>query len=227
MQLHYKTDQVDHVSCHAPSCIPPTSLVYLLPSYTSTLHITALCHPPTYPHQPPTHTHTTPKGPSHLQEARLLLTGGQSLQVESKQCPLQVADGRVTDVATWITAHTRHPLGEENRSRGAETFTLPAQTHNKPHHMTAPVHHICRQPNTHTQTQHSLSPPSPYLACSRWHQQRTTTDQYYWAACLPRGVEGGQCRSRAILRPYIIASTIFSHFEWCVRACIILHSLAC
>ena len=176
MQLHYKTDQVVHVSCHAPSCIPPTSLVYLLPSYTSTLHITALCHPPTYPHQPPTHTHPTPKGPSHLQEARLLLTGGQSLQVESKQCPLQAADGHVTEVATWITAHTRHPLGEENRSRGAEKLTLPAQTHNKPHHiMSAPVPQICRHTNTHTgmhahtDTTLRLSPPSPHLACSRWH----------------------------------------------------------
>ena len=38
----------------------------------------------------------------------------------SEQCPLQVADGHVTDVATWVTAHTSHPLGGENRSRREE-----------------------------------------------------------------------------------------------------------
>ena len=149
---------------HLYTCYLPT------PLHCTSQH----CHPPTYSHQLPTHTHPTPKGPSHLQEARLLLTGGQSLQVESKQCPLQVADGHVTEVATWITAHTRHPLGEENRSRGAEKLTLPPQTHNKPHHMSAPGPQICRHTNTHTgmhahtDTTHSLSSPSPPLACSRW-----------------------------------------------------------
>ena len=38
----------------------------------------------------------------------------------SEQCPLQVADGHLTDIATWVTAHTSHPLGGENQSRREE-----------------------------------------------------------------------------------------------------------
>ena len=66
----------------------------------------------------PMHLLPSPEGPSHLKEARLPLIGGQSLQVVSEQCPLQVADGHVTDVATWVTAHTSHPLRGESQSRG-------------------------------------------------------------------------------------------------------------
>ena len=32
----------------------------------------------------------------------------------SEQCPLKAADGHVTDIVTWVTAHTSHPLRGEN-----------------------------------------------------------------------------------------------------------------
>ena len=160
--LHNSSSRPHLLPCtvlYSPNITGTVTFLHLYTSHHSTLPPS---HVPTLTSH--THTHTTPKGPSNLQEARLLLIGGQSLQVESKQCPLQVADGHVTVVATWITAHTSHSLGEENRSRGAEKLTLPPQTHNKPHHMSAPVPQICRHTNTHTDTTQSfLSLSSPRL----------------------------------------------------------------
>ena len=58
----------------------------------------------------------SPEGPSHLQEARLSLIGGQSLQVVSEQCPLQVADGHVTDVDH--STYEPYPERREFEQRG-------------------------------------------------------------------------------------------------------------
>ena len=76
--------------------------------------------PPSHtPHHPPTHPTTIPSTlPSrtpHLQEASLPLVGRQPLQVMGEQGSLQVADGHVADVATWVTAHASHSLGGEEK----------------------------------------------------------------------------------------------------------------
>ena len=81
----------DHVHHHRPPSThtpQPTTIHYC---------------PPTYPH-PPSRT-------PHLQEASLPLVGRQPLQVMGEQGSLQVADGHVADVATWVTAHASHSLG--------------------------------------------------------------------------------------------------------------------
>ena len=140
--MHYNAnpDQVDHGTHTVPSpsqtphqlhTPPPAYIIQHLPPFeppppantppplnnyhhllkSSSPMPKSLSPMPMYPPPP------SPEGSSHLQEAGLLLIEGQSVQVMNEQCPLQVADGHVTDVATWITAHTCHPLGGENQSR--------------------------------------------------------------------------------------------------------------
>ena len=132
----------------------PTQSLAIPPSHTHHHSSTHPHHPPTYPTphhhlhtllHPPMYTTTFPHTPtlpsrtSHLQEASLPLVGRQPLQVMGEQGSLQVADGRVADIATWVTAHASHSLGSAgNKERGGrgERARININTTNTNHYHT-------------------------------------------------------------------------------------------